>query len=116
MPNTSLNITYDFGQKEIRIEFETPQQAKAYQGHNPEARILRAANKSVWLPVPPQLKSLRSSSRYGIEFCFANEQAQKEWQRKTLLAELVIPHGTTRHSVHLKKEWTQADLNNRLGI
>ena len=113
MSTRTVDVLYDFTSKELMIGFFTREQALAYQAKNPEARILAAAEKCVWLPIPSDMKCLRASG-FGFVMCFNDAYAAQKWCSRSVLGR---PYYDTRDNtdVYIRREWKETELNAWLG-
>ncbi|KAM0259868.1 hypothetical protein ACHAQJ_003112 [Trichoderma viride] len=111
-PEVRLDFLYDFEKKEFILRFDSDSQAAAYQTMNPEARILEGQPYNVWLPHPPGMSSLRSSS-LGMAVIFKPGKAAEEWQRRTGLGDIVTFSRET--GVYFKRNWSPVELERRMG-
>ncbi|ORY63296.1 chaperonin 10-like protein [Pseudomassariella vexata] len=76
--------------REFCIRFPTPELVLAYQSRNPETRIFHDGDRrDAWLPTPPGLSNLRSSS-LGMVMLFKTPEAATAWRKRAILAEDVI--------------------------
>ncbi|KAL7953086.1 hypothetical protein V8C34DRAFT_309502 [Trichoderma compactum] len=115
MSSYDLDIIYDFGQKELKIQFMTKEQAQAYQSLHREARILAGQEYSVWLPVPQGMTHIRASFQYGLVFCFDDAASAREWMQRVVLAQM-YNGGRDSKAVYIERSWVEVELNKKLGI
>ncbi|KAK4065207.1 uncharacterized protein Triagg1_8646 [Trichoderma aggressivum f. europaeum] len=115
MSSYDLDIIYDFGQKELKIQFMTKEQAQAYQSLHREARILTGQEYSVWLPVPQGMTHIRASFQYGLVFCFDDAASAREWMQRVVLAQM-YNGGRDPKAVYIERSWVELELNKKLGI
>ncbi|KAL7920622.1 hypothetical protein ACQKWADRAFT_298008 [Trichoderma austrokoningii] len=108
-----LLFEFDFSKREFLLRFESSSQAAAYQALNPEARILEDQPWDVWLPYPPEMSSLRSSS-LGMVAIFKSLSAAEKWHKRTYLSSVANLSGD--HGVYFKREWSNTELGERLGL
>ncbi|KAK1241390.1 hypothetical protein MKX08_001364 [Trichoderma sp. CBMAI-0020] len=111
-PVVRLQFEFDFSKREFVLRFESRTHAAAYQALNPEARILEGQPRDVWLPYPPEMSSLRSSS-LGMAAIFQSLAAAEKWHKRTCLGGVATFSGD--HGVYFKRDWSYAELEERLG-
>lgn len=111
IPVARLQFEFDFSKREFVLRFESRTHAAAYQALNPEARILEGQPRDVWLPYPPEMSSLRSSS-LGMAAIFQNQAAAEKWQRRTCLGGVANFSGDP--GVYFKRDWSYTELEERL--
>ncbi len=110
---TRLEVFFDLEKKELVLRFESRELARVYQNRNPEGRIFADQPTDVWLPMNQHMKTLRNGS-HGMTVSFDSKEAAAEWQRLTILG-MVTTFGVGTHGVAFKRDWTTADLRQRLG-
>lgn len=110
----TLDVYYDFSRKELRIKFNDPQHAQQYQMINREARIYGGDDKSIWIPIPPDVQQLRASA-YGFILCFTSGSKASDWCRRVALGQLYnYNDGLEEKDAYISREWDKADLERRL--
>lgn len=106
----TLDVYYDFSRKELRIKFDDPQHAQQYQALNREGRIHGDDEKSIWIPIPPEVRQLRAST-YGFILCFTSASAASSWCRRVALGQLYgYNDGMEEKEAYIIREWDKAEL------
>lgn len=108
-----LEFFYHFEKKEFVLRFENDHEAKAYQTWNSEARILRDQPYEVWLPVPPEMAGLRSST-FGMVIVFNSNEAAMEWQKQTPLTTITNYDKNTAMGVSFQRSWPKDHLSRNI--
>lgn len=111
-PVVRLLFLFDFSKREFVLGFESRTHAATYHALVPEARILEGQPRDVWLPYPPEMIGLRSSS-LGMVVIFQSQPAAEKWQKQTCLGGFANFGG--HRGVYFKREWSHAELEEKLG-
>ncbi|KAE8371101.1 hypothetical protein BDV26DRAFT_276753 [Aspergillus bertholletiae] len=105
---SALNVFFYFQKHELKISFNSPNQAASYQNRNRESRIFAHEPNAVYLPLAPSMVYLRDSSK-GLVIGFATSEDADLWCRTCILGH---KHGP--YEVHIDRGWTEEQLNQAL--
>ncbi|KAE8135694.1 hypothetical protein BDV38DRAFT_251222 [Aspergillus pseudotamarii] len=105
-----LDVFFYFQKQELKLSFNSPNQAASYQNRNRESRIFANEPNAVYLPLAPSMVYLRDSSK-GLVIGFAKSEDADLWCRTSILGQ---KHG--HYEVHISRGWTDEQLNQALQI
>jgi len=106
-----IDIWFDLDRKELVIDFDTIDQARAYQMKNPESRIFAEENQcSVWLPISPSMKHIRGYGD-GLAISFSSVEIAKIWCSRSILGR---PRSSNSKEVYILGSWVEHELAERL--
>ncbi|OGM39532.1 hypothetical protein ABOM_011910 [Aspergillus bombycis] len=106
----ALDVFFYFQKQELKLSFNSPNQAASYQNRNRESRIFANEPSAVYLPLAPSMVYLRDSSK-GLVIGFAKSEDADLWCRASILGQ---KHG--HYEVHIGRGWTDEQLNQALQI
>ncbi|KAE8316243.1 hypothetical protein BDV41DRAFT_528592 [Aspergillus transmontanensis] len=106
----ALDVFFYFQKQELKLSFNSPNQAASYQNRNRESRIFANEPNAVYLPLAPSMVYLRDSSK-GLVIGFAKSEDADLWCRTSILGQ---KHG--HYEVHIGRGWTDEQLNQALQI
>ncbi|GAB1194710.1 hypothetical protein APSETT444_003956 [Aspergillus pseudonomiae] len=109
-PQPALDVFFYFQKQELKLSFNSPNQAASYQNRNRESRIFANEPSAVYLPLAPSMVYLRDSSK-GLVIGFAKSEDADLWCRTSILGQ---KHG--HYEVHIGRGWTDEQLNQALQI
>ncbi|MCJ1240247.1 hypothetical protein MMC14_008247 [Varicellaria rhodocarpa] len=94
--------------QELKISFNNPALARAYQSKNPEARIFADEGEAnVWLPISTSVRA----SHNGFTVTFDTKNSTEVWCKKSLLGEQGV-----FSSNDFEVYFTGNDLKTKLGL
>ncbi|EIT76720.1 unnamed protein product [Aspergillus oryzae] len=106
----ALDVFFYFQKQELKLSFNSPNQAAFYQNRNRESRIFANEPNAVYLPLAPSMVYLRDSSK-GLVIGFAKAEDADLWCRTSILGQ---KHG--HYEVHIGRGWTDEQLNQALQV
>lgn len=107
-PTTALNVFFYFQKQELKLSFNSPNQAAAYQNRNRESRIFANEPSAVYLPLSASMVYIRDSSK-GLVLGFSTQEDADRWCQTSILGR---KHG--QYEVHIGRGWTGEQLNQAL--
>ncbi|PYI32184.1 hypothetical protein BP00DRAFT_445824 [Aspergillus indologenus CBS 114.80] len=111
MAPAALNVLYYFQKQELKLDFNSPDRAQAYQNLNREGRIYATEPTAVYLPLTPSMAYLRDSHN-GLVIGFTTGAEANRWCQTAVLGRLHCP--STPHEVRIRRAWTDEALNQQL--
>ncbi|RAL12362.1 uncharacterized protein BO97DRAFT_56305 [Aspergillus homomorphus CBS 101889] len=109
----ALNVLYYFQKQELKLDFNSPDRAEAYQNLNREGRIYVAEPTAVYLPLALSMSYLRDSNN-GLVIGFTTGAEASRWCQTAVLGRLHSP--SAPHEVRIRRAWTDEALDQQLQV
>ncbi|KAF2111550.1 hypothetical protein BDV96DRAFT_185468 [Lophiotrema nucula] len=108
-----IDVYFMVPTSELKLSFDSPETAAAYQQTNKEARIFKRDPKSVVLPKPEGLEYLREA-RSGLVVGFTKARSAKEWSDQIAIGAVYPDGDPPSKEVRIKRQWNPQKLDEKL--